>query len=152
MRMLDDIGLDFLLLFPPFHLKNYSHFPSYILPNPIFHNKNLQHAFFSDSGSTAVEVGVKMALSYWRNLGETRSRIVVLEHAYHGDTIGTMSLGMRGIFNASYVPLLFEVLRLPFPNLENEDEITPLLIEIYSSDDERPKELILNRNPDPPDQ
>ncbi|MFM7084539.1 MAG: aminotransferase class III-fold pyridoxal phosphate-dependent enzyme, partial [Hyphomicrobium sp.] len=64
-----------------------------------------------------------MALSYWRNLDKTRTRIVVLEHAYHGDTIGTMSLGMRGVFNAPYAPLLFDVLRLPFPKLENEGEI-----------------------------
>lgn len=85
-------------------------------------NNKLEHIFFSDSGSTAVEVGVKMALGYWRNLDKDRTRIVALEHAYHGDTIGTMSLGMRGIFNAPYSPLLFDVLRLPFPKAENEDE------------------------------
>jgi len=75
----------------------------------------LTHVFFSDSGSTSVEVALKMALGYWNNIGRPRYRIVALEHGYHGDTIGTMSAGARGVFNASYEPLLFDVTRLPFP-------------------------------------
>jgi adenosylmethionine---8-amino-7-oxononanoate aminotransferase len=75
----------------------------------------LSHVFFSDSGSTSVEVGLKMALGYWSNIGEPRHRILALEHAYHGDTIGGMSVGARGLFNAPYEPLLFEVGRIPFP-------------------------------------
>jgi adenosylmethionine-8-amino-7-oxononanoate aminotransferase len=75
----------------------------------------LAHVFFSDSGSTSVEVALKMALGYFKNRGEPRSLIVALEHAYHGDTIGTMSIGARGVFNAPYEPLLFEVGRIPFP-------------------------------------
>lgn len=75
----------------------------------------LAHVFYSDSGSTSVEVALKMALGYWHNTGQLRSRILALEHAYHGDTIGTMSAGARGVFNAAYEPLLFDVERLPFP-------------------------------------
>lgn len=75
----------------------------------------LDYVFFSDSGSTSVEVALKMALGYWRNVGERRSRIVVMEHSYHGDTIGTMSIGARGVFNAAYEALLFDVTALPFP-------------------------------------
>lgn len=77
--------------------------------------KGLSHVFFSDSGSTSVEVALKMALGYWKNRGVSRSRILALEHAYHGDTIGTMSAGARGVFNAAYEPLLFEVGRVPYP-------------------------------------
>ena len=55
----------------------------------------LAHVFYSDSGSTAVEVALKMALGYWRNIGHPRTRIAALEHGYHGDTIGTMSAGAR---------------------------------------------------------
>jgi adenosylmethionine---8-amino-7-oxononanoate aminotransferase len=77
--------------------------------------KGLAHVFFSDSGSTSVEVALKMALGYWRNRGEARHRILALEHAYHGDTVGTMSAGARGVFNAAYEPLLFDVGRIPFP-------------------------------------
>lgn len=75
----------------------------------------LSHVFFSDSGSTSVEVALKMALGYWKNTGARRTRILALEHAYHGDTIGTMSAGARGVFNAAYDPLLFEVGRIPYP-------------------------------------
>lgn len=75
----------------------------------------LTHVFFSDSGSTSVEVALKMALGYWKNTGKPRTRILALEHAYHGDTIGTMSAGARGVFNAAYEPLLFDVGRIPFP-------------------------------------
>ena len=54
-----------------------------------------------------------MALGYWKNTGQPRTRILALEDAYHGDTIGTMSAGARGVFNAAYEPLLFEVGRIP---------------------------------------
>lgn len=76
---------------------------------------DLTRVFFTDSGSTAVEVALKMALGYWANTGEARQRIVVMDHSYHGDTIGAMSVGARGVFNAAYAPLLFDVGRVPFP-------------------------------------
>ncbi len=82
----------------------------------------LQHVFYSDSGSTAVEVALKMALGSFYNTGQRRDRIVVMEHGYHGDTIGTMSVGERGIFNTAYEPLLFGVDRLPFPEPGLEQE------------------------------
>jgi len=75
----------------------------------------LTRIFFSDSGSTSVEVALKMALGYFANIGEPRSRILVLEHSYHGDTIGAMSVGTRGVFNKPYEPLLFDVGTIPFP-------------------------------------
>ena len=77
--------------------------------------QNLTRVFFSDSGSTAVEVALKMALGYWHARGEARHRIVVMEHSYHGDTIGAMSVGARGVFNQAYEPLLFDVATVPFP-------------------------------------
>ncbi|WP_310417099.1 adenosylmethionine--8-amino-7-oxononanoate transaminase [Mycoplana sp. BE70] len=80
----------------------------------------LSYVFYSDSGSTAVEVALKMALGFFHNSGRPRNRIAVMEHGYHGDTIGTMSTGERGVFNAAYQPLLFEVDRLPFPEAGKE--------------------------------
>lgn len=77
--------------------------------------RGLDHVFFSDSGSTSVEVALKMALGYWHNIGKKRTRIVVMQNSYHGDTIGAMSVGARGVFNAAYGPLLFEVTSIPFP-------------------------------------
>ncbi len=88
--------------------------------------KGLAHVFYSDSGSTSVEVALKMALGFWRNQGQPRNRIIALEHAYHGDTIGTMSAGARGVFNAAYEPLLFDVARLPFPQGRGCDPLAAL--------------------------
>ncbi len=85
-----------------------------ITPDP------LTRVFFSDSGSTSVEVALKMALGYWANIGEPRHRILVLEHSYHGDTIGAMSVGERGVFNKPYDPLLFDVGTIPFPHEGHE--------------------------------
>jgi adenosylmethionine-8-amino-7-oxononanoate aminotransferase len=78
----------------------------------------LTRVFFSDSGSTAVEVALKMALGFWRNRGEDRHRILVLEHGYPGDTIGGMSVGERGVFNQAYAPLLFDVGTIPLPGAD----------------------------------
>src|SRR6202040_1559084 len=81
----------------------------------------LEYVFFSDSGSTSVEVALKMALGFWRHRGEARSRILALEGAYHGDTIGGMSVGARGVFTAPYGPLLFDVERIPLPSVGREE-------------------------------
>jgi adenosylmethionine-8-amino-7-oxononanoate aminotransferase len=81
---------------------------------------DLTRVFFSDSGSTAVEVALKMALGYWAHKGRSRRGVVALEGAYHGDTFGAMSVGARGAFNAPYEPFLFDVHRLPFPSKPDE--------------------------------
>lgn len=80
----------------------------------------LTRVFFSDSGSTSVEVALKMALGFWQSCGEPRHRILVLDGSYHGDTIGAMSVGARGVFNQPYEPLLFDVGRIPFPAAGDE--------------------------------
>lgn len=82
----------------------------------------LAHVFFSDSGSTSVEVALKMALGFWANTNSPRHRILVMEHSYHGDTIGAMSVGARGVFNRAYAPLLFDVGTIPFPEAGREQE------------------------------
>ena len=76
----------------------------------------LAHVFYSDSGSICVEVALKMALGYWHHTDRPRHRIVVLEHSYHGDTFGAMSVGARGVFTQPCEPLLFEVSCIPFPD------------------------------------
>ncbi|WP_305095456.1 adenosylmethionine--8-amino-7-oxononanoate transaminase [Croceibacterium aestuarii] len=82
----------------------------------------LDHVFFSDSGSTSVEVALKMALGFWGNRGEGRHRILVMQHSYHGDTVGGMSVGERGVYNRAYSPLLFDVETIPFPHPGSEQE------------------------------
>ena len=91
-----------------------------IMPAP------LAHVFYSDSGSTAVEVALKMALGFWLNRGEPRHRILTLEHGYHGDTIGGMSVGARGVYNQAYAPLLFDVDTLPFPLADGRNTLDAL--------------------------
>ncbi|MEK6547109.1 MAG: adenosylmethionine--8-amino-7-oxononanoate transaminase, partial [Bacteroidota bacterium] len=77
---------------------------------------NFQKVFFSDNGSTAVEVAIKMALQYFHNQGQTQKRkIIAFEDAYHGDTFGAMSLGAPSAFNAPFQDMLFEVEFLPSP-------------------------------------
>ncbi|MQB06947.1 adenosylmethionine--8-amino-7-oxononanoate transaminase [Agrobacterium tumefaciens] len=102
----------------------FSHEPAEMLAKGLIElaPAGLSHVFYSDSGSTSVEVALKMALGYFHNCGEKRDRIVVMEHGYHGDTIGAMSTGERGVFNAAYEPLLFGVDRLAFPKADCEQE------------------------------
>ncbi len=77
----------------------------------------LQRVFFSDSGSTAVEVGLKIAFQAQQLRGETqRTRFAALTHAYHGDTVGAVSVGGIDLFHALYRPLLFDAVRLDSPS------------------------------------
>ena len=83
----------------------------------------LNWCFYSDDGSTAVEVGLKMALQHWYNKGETkRTKFFAFEGAYHGDTAGAMSVAERSVFNAPFAPMLFDVTHLPFPETWMGDE------------------------------
>jgi adenosylmethionine-8-amino-7-oxononanoate aminotransferase len=80
---------------------------------------DLTKVFFSDDGSTAVEVALKMAFQFWHNRGEDRKRVIALEGAYHGDTFGAMSVGARDVFNKPFEPFFFEVDFLDFPTTKN---------------------------------
>jgi len=76
----------------------------------------LTRVFYSDNGSTAVEVAVKLAVQYWINRSEPqRHTIVALHHAYHGDTVGAMSVSEDSIFTRPFVPLLFPIERAHAP-------------------------------------
>jgi adenosylmethionine-8-amino-7-oxononanoate aminotransferase len=71
----------------------------------------LSRVFFSDDGSTAVEVALKMALQFWKNQGRPRFRLIALDHAYHGDTAGAMSVGADSPFTAAFETMRFPVER-----------------------------------------
>ncbi len=76
----------------------------------------LEKFFFSDNGSTACEVAIKMSLQYWRQIGDVkREKFIALERGYHGDTIGTMSLGGVPAFEGPFDPLVFESFTIPAP-------------------------------------
>lgn len=77
---------------------------------------NLTKVFYSDNGSTAVEVALKMSLQYWHNLGKiNKIKFISLDHGYHGDTIGAMSVSGVDLFNQKFKPLFFKSFKAPSP-------------------------------------
>lgn len=80
---------------------------------------NQAKAFYSDNGSTAIEVAIKMCLQYWHNKGEQRTKIIAFKNAYHGDTFGAMSVSGRSAFTAAFDSLLFEVEFIDLPDANN---------------------------------
>jgi adenosylmethionine-8-amino-7-oxononanoate aminotransferase len=78
--------------------------------------EGLTRVFYSDNGSTAVEVAAKLAVQYWANKGAPqRTTFVALHHAYHGDTVGAMSVSEDSVFTRAFTPLLFPVMRVHAP-------------------------------------
>lgn len=80
----------------------------------------LNKVFFSDNGSTAVEVAIKMAFQYWYNQNQKKTKIIAFKDAYHGDTFGAMSVGGRNAFNQPFFPFLFDVEFIDVPTKGNE--------------------------------
>lgn len=77
---------------------------------------SLEKVFYSDNGSTAVEIALKISFQYWQNLGHgTKKKFISLNNAYHGDTIGAVSVGGIDLFHRIYNPLLFPSYRIPSP-------------------------------------
>lgn len=91
--------------------------------------------FYSDNGSTAVEVALKMAMQYWHNQGIARKKIVAIEGSYHGDTFGAMAVGDRSIFTAPFSPYLFDVEFIPFPFAGREASVVQKFKNIAESGD-----------------
>lgn len=85
--------------------------------------EELEKVFFSDNGSTSVEIALKMIVQYWHNKDEKKQRFLAMNGSYHGDTFGAMSVGQRGYFNAPFEPFFFDVDYIDFPTGENEDSI-----------------------------
>ncbi len=89
--------------------------------------KNQAKIFYSDNGSTAVEVGLKMVLQYWHNQGIQKKKFIAFENAYHGDTFGGMSVGARNVFNNAFENLLFDVIHIPLPDADNIEQLKDTL-------------------------
>ncbi|UKN01664.1 adenosylmethionine--8-amino-7-oxononanoate transaminase [Paracrocinitomix mangrovi] len=87
---------------------------------------NFSKAFFSDNGSTAIEVAIKMVYQYWHNKSVKKGKFLAIEGAYHGDTFGAMSVGERDFFNKPFEHLFFDVDYLPFPTKENANDVLSL--------------------------
>lgn len=111
--------------------------PSIVLAQMLVkQTKGMSRVFYSDNGSTAIEVALKIALQYWRNRGKSnKNRFVALQNSYHGDTVGAMSVGYIENFFGNYKKLLFSVQRAPSPYLYrrpssmNEEEFVTYCID-----------------------
>jgi hypothetical protein len=100
-----------------------------------FYHPTCRRNFYSDNGSTAVEVAVKMAVQYFHNQGDKRPvQLIALENAYHGDTFGAMSVSGYSAFNAPFQDMLFQVSYLPVPTNENFDAVCEKMFALLSAD------------------
>lgn len=97
--------------------------------------QNIEKVFFSDNGSTANEVALKMAIQYWFNQGEKRNKFIALENDYHGDTFGSMSLTARGGFNEPFERFMFDVDFITPPTEENKIEVLKAFENLLKTND-----------------
>jgi adenosylmethionine-8-amino-7-oxononanoate aminotransferase len=125
---------------------NFTHDPAEKIANVVTDMLpgNLNKVFFSDNGSTAIEVAIKTAVQYWQNRGKTRNKIIAFNGAYHGDTFGAMSAGARTIFSQVFENMLFEVDFVDYPHTWEGDE------EISAKEDQVIEDIeqLLVENPD----
>ncbi|MCX2483414.1 adenosylmethionine--8-amino-7-oxononanoate transaminase [Pedobacter sp. MR2016-24] len=99
----------------------FTHEPAVVLAEKLLRilPGNQQKVFYSDNGSTAVEVALKMCLQFWFNSGAPRKKILAFENGYHGDTFGAMSVSSRSAWTAPFDQLLFETMFIPLPTAGN---------------------------------
>lgn len=90
--------------------------------------------YFSDNGSTAVEIGVKMAIQYFFNLGKPRTKILTWENDFHGETFGAMSISDQGGLNAAFEPLLFETIKVPIPKSVEDEQAFDKIKDLISDE------------------
>ncbi len=86
-----------------------------------------QRIFYSENGSTAVEVALKLAVQFWKNKGLVKTRFVAIEGSFHGDTFGAMSVSARGLFTEVFESLLNPVLFIPYPDGTNDAQVLTVL-------------------------
>lgn len=89
--------------------------------------KNQIKIFFSDNGSTSVEIGIKMALQYHFNNGNKKNTLIAFEDGFHGDTFGAMSVSGLSVYNGPFEDFFLKVERIPVPNGKNHDTILKTL-------------------------
>lgn len=96
---------------------------------------NQAKVFYSDNGSTSVEVALKMCWQYWKNKGVKKSKIIAFEGAYHGDTFGAMSASDRSVFTQAFDNLLFDVIHIPLPDSANFQSVKNAFLSHLINDD-----------------
>ncbi|MDD5569872.1 MAG: adenosylmethionine--8-amino-7-oxononanoate transaminase [Bacteroidales bacterium] len=96
---------------------------------------NQSKIFYSDDGSTSVEVAVKMVFQYWHNKGTEKKKIIAFKNAYHGDTFGAMSVSGRSAFTMAFTPFLFDVIFIDAPVKGKEKKSAEQLKKIVKNND-----------------
>ncbi|MGG0383704.1 adenosylmethionine--8-amino-7-oxononanoate transaminase [Priestia filamentosa] len=90
--------------------------------------KNLTRVFYSDSGAEAVEIALKMAFQYWKNVGKSeKQKFISMKNGYHGDTIGAVSIGSIDLFHHVYGPLMFESFKASIPYVYRSESQDPCI-------------------------
>ena len=97
--------------------------------------KNQQKLFFSDNGSTSIDIAIKMAFQYHFNKGKKRTKIVAFQDGFHGDTFGAMSVSGLSIYNGPFEDFFIDVERIPVPNENNLSKVKETFNEILSQND-----------------
>ncbi len=102
----------------------FTHQPAVLLSEKLMEilPSNQKKIFYSDNGSTAVEVALKVALQYNYNIGSTKTKIIAFEDAFHGDTFGAMATSGISFFTEAFQGSLLEVVRIPVPTFGNEEK------------------------------
>jgi adenosylmethionine-8-amino-7-oxononanoate aminotransferase len=115
----------------------FTHPPAIALAEQLLRRLGLpyEQLFYSDNGSTAVEVAIKMSIQYWKNLGEDRPKLIAFENSYHGDTFGAMAVSERDVFTEAFHQHLFEVDYIPYPTAKNLEEVKYKLEKLVSRGD-----------------
>lgn len=115
----------------------FTHEPAIELSEKILEllGSNFSQIFYSDNGSTSVEVAIKMAIQYWSNNGKLRKSFIAFKNSYHGDTFGAMAVSERDVFVKPFIPWLFDVHYIDLPNDENIDRVKHELKEIIQQKD-----------------
>jgi len=105
---------------------SFTHEPGVILAEKLLDvlPGDFSKVFYTDDGSTATEVAIKMAIQYWNNIGDTkRKKILAFHNAYHGDTFGAMSVSERGIYTSAFQDKLFDVIFIDTPDEKNIEQL-----------------------------
>ncbi len=115
----------------------FTHEPAILLSEALISilPSNQEKIFFSDNGSTSVDVALKMAFQYHHNLGQKRNVVIAFDEGFHGDTFGAMSVSGLSVYNGSFEDFFLEVKRIPVPREDNLELVKSMLKNILQEND-----------------
>ena len=97
--------------------------------------KGQNRIFFSDNGSTSVDIAIKMSLQYFHNKGVNKNKVICFEDAFHGDTFGAMSVSGLSVYNGAFEQYLLTVERIDVPTEKNKEQVLSKFVELIKKED-----------------